>query len=265
MKLRNWLAMAAVVAVSLGAMTVAGARPQGQQQGATVTRGTVQQSCFQSGSGATFFRPCVSIHGNVYSIQAPSGSEHINVGTTIEGYGICSNTGYVYDSYVAEGGLGVQTISQPNGPNTFPLSIVRSGGGWRITQTYARDAVQREFNITMAVKNTSASSKTNVDISRFFDGDVDNDVLNVYDASLDAVWGRDLHSLALQSVSLATTHHVSIEMFSELGSNLANGVCSIPNNPGPTATGDWAGVATYHFSSIAAGATKTVKFTYRVM
>lgn len=265
MSVRRWLALGAAVLLSVGVMTVAGAQ-QGSQQRSTVTRSLTQQSCFQSGSGATFFRPCVSVHGNVYSIQAPSGVEHINIGGVFEGYGICSNTGYVYDAGATESGFGAQTISQPNGPNTFPLSIVRSGGGWRVTQTYARDATQREFNITMAVKNTTTSSKTNVLINRFFDGDIDNDPFNdIYDASLDAVWGREVHALALQSVSLATTHFVSIESYPELSGNLAGGVCSIPNNAGPTAPGDWAGVSTYSFSSIAAGATKTVKFTYRIM
>lgn len=265
MKHRNWLAIAAVVLVSLGAMTVAGARTQDRQQRTTVGRSVVQQSCFQSGSGATFFRPCVSIHGNVFSLQAPSGVEHINIGGDIEGYGICSNLGYVYDAAAGEAGFGGQTITQPNGANTLPLSIARTGGGFRVTQTYARDTVQREFNITMAVKNVTASPITNVKIVRFFDGDVDNSFTNVYDSSLDGVWGRNVRGLALQSVSLATSHTVAIESYSQLVAGVAGGVCNIPTNPGPTAASDWAGVAYYSFSSIAAGATKTVKFTYRII
>jgi len=264
MRVRTWLAMGAAALVSLGVMTSAGAGPQSIQQRTAVARSLTQQSCFQSGSGATFYRPCVSTHGNVYSIQAPSGAEHVNIGTPIEGYGICYDGGYVYDAAFQENGFGAQTISQPNGPNTFPLSIARSGGGFRVTQTYARDATQREFNITMTVKNTTTSSKTNVLVNRFFDGDVDGNFTNTYDASLDAVWGRDVHSLALQAVSLATTHFVSIEGISELGAGLAGGVCNIPNNAGPV-VGDYAGVVTYSFPSIAAGVTKTVKFTYRVM
>jgi hypothetical protein len=264
MSVRRWVALGAAVLLSVGVMTVAGAGPRSLQQRTTVARSLTQQSCFQSGSGATFYRPCVSTHGNVYSIQAPSGVEHINLGTTIEGYGICYDGGYVYDAAFQESGFGAQTISQPNGPNTFPLSIARSGGGFRVTQTYARDATQRELNITMTVKNTTTSSKTNVLVNRFFDGDLDNGFYNTYDASLDAVWGRDVHSLALQAVSLATTHYVSIETADELYFGLAGGVCNIPNSAGPI-VGDYAGVVTYSFSSIAAGATKTVKFTYRLM
>jgi len=265
MKVRSWLAITAVVLVSLGAMTVAGAGPQDQQQGTTVGRSVTQQSCFQSGSGATFFRPCVSIHGNVFSLQAPSGFEHINIGNDIEGYAICSSLGTVYDAATQEAGFGAQTITQPGGANTLPLSIARTGGGFRLTQTYARDTVQREFNITMAVKNVTASTITNVKVVRFFDGDVDNDVFNIYDNSVDGVWGRDLRSLALQSVSLGTAHTVAIESFGQLISGVAGGVCNIPTNPGPTSDADWAGVAYYSFPSIAAGATKTVKFTYRIM
>jgi hypothetical protein len=260
MKPRNWLAMAAVVAVSLGAMTVAGARPQAGAK-PVAARLTAIQSCFQSGSGATFYRPCVTTGGNV-SIEAPSGVQHIG---GFEGYGLCSNTGYVYDAKLSGSGFGAPTISQPNGPNTFPLSIARSGGGWRVTQTFARDATQREFNITFAVKNTTASAKTSVEFIRFFDGDIDGDFSDdTYDRSLDAVWGRDIHGVALQAVSLATTHFAEIESFSDLNSGLAAGVCGTIPVAGPV-TGDYSGVVRYTFSSIAAGATKTVKFTYRVI
>ena len=148
---------------------------------------------------------------------------------------------------------------------TFPLSIVRSGGGWRVTQTFARDATQREFNITFAVKNTTASAKTSVEFIRFFDGDIDIDFTDdTYDRSQDAVWGRDIHGVALQAVSLATSHVSEIESFSSLSSGLATGTCSHTPVVGPV-VGDYSGVMTYTFSSVAAGATKTVKFTYRVI
>jgi hypothetical protein len=268
MRGRTWLLMGMVLAVVVTGLVSAGAGASGRvaagTQPATTNRSVTPQSCFSSGSGATGYRVCVSTHGNVYSIQAPIGNEHVNVGTVLEGYGICSNTGYVYDSGSYEGGFGAQTISQPGGPNTFPLSIARSGGGFRVTQTYARDATQRELNITFAVRNTTASSKTNVYINRFFDGDLDNNTSNVYDASLDAVWGRNVHGLALQAVALAQTHYVQIETFSELLGNLATGTCNIPNTAGPV-TGDYSGVVSYYFPSIAAGATKTVKFTYRII
>jgi hypothetical protein len=260
MRRRNWLAMAAVLAVSLGAMTVAGARPQAGTK-PTAARLSTIQSCFQSGSGATFYRPCVTTGGNV-SIEAPSGVQHIG---GLEGYGLCSNTGYVYDAKIPGSGFGAPTISQPNGPNTFPLSIARSGGGWRVTQTFARDATQREFNITFAVKNTTASAKTSVEFIRFFDGDIDGDFADdTYDRSLDAVWGRDVHGVALQAVSLATTHFAEIQAFTSLSNGLAAGVCSTTPVAGPV-VGDYSGAVRYTFSSIAAGATKTVKFTYRVI
>ena len=268
MRVRRWLALGAVALVSVGAMTAAVARPQStaaSTQPTTVARSQTQQSCFQSGSGATFYRPCVSIHGNVFSIQAPSGVEHVNAGYPIEGYGICSDSGYVYDAGLTENGFGAQTISQPNGPNSLPLSIVRSGGGWRLTQTYALDKLQRKIDVTMAVKNTTGSAMTNVTIARFVDQDADGvNTPNYFDASADAVWGRYTRSVALQAVSLATTHFVAIESFGELSGGLANGNCTIPNTSGPV-TGDYSGVAYYTFSSIAAGVTKTVKFTYRIM
>ena len=261
MRIRTWLAMGAVTLVSLGVMTAAGARPQAGTAKPALARLTPIQSCFQSGSGATFYRPCVTTGGNV-SIEAPSGVQHL---PGYEGYGLCSNTGYVYDAKSTGSGFGAPTVSQPNGPNTFPLSIARSGGGWRVTQTFARDATQREFNITFAVRNTTASTKTSVEFIRFFDGDIDGDPSDdVYDRSLDAAWGRDVHGVALQAVSLATTHFAEIETYGSLSSGLAAGVCSTSPLAGPV-TGDAAGVIRYTFSSVAAGATKTVKFTYRIM
>jgi len=268
MTVRRWLALGAAALVSLGVMTAAGAGPQSgaAQQTTRVARSLTQQSCFQSGSGATFYRPCVSIHGNIYSIQAPSGVEHVNVGNPIEGYGICSDSGYVYDSGFAESGFGAQTITQPNGPNSLPLTITRTGGGFRLTQTYALDKLQRKIDVTMAVRNTTSSAQTNVTIARFVDGDLDGTAdFDIYDKSLDAVWGRESHALALQAITLAPSHDVAIESYAQLYTGLAGGVCSIPDNAGPTAPGDWAGVASYYYPSIAAGTTKTVKFTYRIM
>jgi hypothetical protein len=266
MKVRRWLSLGAVAMVTLGIMTAAGARPESrkvQPDTASAQRSVTQQSCFQSGSGATFFRPCVSTHGNMYRSEAPSGAQHIFGGN--EGYGICSNTGFVYDAGATEAGFGAQTVSQPGGVNTFPLSIARSGGGWRVTQTYARDATQREFNITVAVRNTTTTAKTDVYIARFFDGDLDGDAGDdVYLDTADAVIGRDLRGLALQAVSLGTSHDAIAQSHANYALGVASGNCNWTPVTTP-ATGDYTGLAYYYFPSVAAGTTKTVKFTYRVM
>ncbi len=77
------------------------------------------------------------------------------------------------------------------------------------------------------------------------------------------MWGRDIHGLALQAVSLATTHFAEIQSYGSLGSGLAGGTCSTTPVAGPV-VGDYTGAVRYTFSSVAAGTTKTVKFTYRV-
>ena len=210
----------------------------------------------------------MSVHGNVYSIQAPSGVEHVNVGTPIEGYGICSNTGYVVRRrFAARPGFGAQTITPAERSQHLPAHD-RALRWWvqAHADVRARHQLQRELNVTMAVKNTTALVEDERDIARFFDGDIDGDPSTT---STTSRWTRcgvaTSTRLALQAISLAPSHDVAIETFGQLTGGLAGGVCSIPDNPGPTASSDWAGVASYYFPSIAAGATKTVKFTYRIM
>jgi hypothetical protein len=93
-------------------------------------------TCFASytaGSGPTFLSFCVTNTGNIMQLQSPAGVYHISS----EGYAVCSSYDpsnlaplpVAYDAAYFESDWGAPTITQPNGPNTFPLTIVRSSTG----------------------------------------------------------------------------------------------------------------------------------------
>jgi len=242
----------------------AGARP--------VNAATTTLGCFSSGAGATYFQVCVSNEGNVLSIQAPSGNSI--KGSTLEGYELCDVAGlHGYDAGSGgTSGFGSATITEPGGANTLPLTISRktNDGEYRLTQTFALDGVERDFTITMAVKNLTSSSVAGVRLVRYFvsaiDGDSGDDV---YDDSTDSVWGRDVagigtsgHGLSLSVLSLKTTHNTYVSTSSNVGSNV--NTCGVSSVSGPTAPGDFGGVVLNDIGSIAAGASKTVKLVYRV-
>jgi hypothetical protein len=50
-----------------------------------------------------------------------------------------------------ESGFGAAIINQPNGANTFPLTITpdTTDGFFRLQQTFSRDAAEKDVTITM--------------------------------------------------------------------------------------------------------------------
>jgi hypothetical protein len=96
--------------------------------------------------GASFTQTRIGVtgHGNVAQFNSPgiSGSEHISSVATRSGYQVCYATGAggpfftAFDFTVTESGWAAGAIiSQPNGPNSFPLEITRTTGDGRIRVT----------------------------------------------------------------------------------------------------------------------------------
>src|SRR5213594_1450398 len=100
------------------------------------------QSFYTSGSGSSYMKFCVTTNGNIAKFESPQGFTQMYA----EGYGVCDNTipssGYWVDyydhEYTGSGNWATPVVVQPNGPNTFPLKIVRSSsdGLWTLTQTF---------------------------------------------------------------------------------------------------------------------------------
>ncbi len=157
------------------------------------------QSTFTSGSNQTYLQFCTTVNGNVTELQSPAGEEHIREGKYLEGYGICdfnSSLTRYYDW--ADGGDSgnwlAAVITQPGGPNTFPLKITRttSDGIYTLTQSFTRDTVEPTVIIKMTLKNDSAVSR-DFALVRYADIDANNgdggDYKNWFDYTHDAAWG----------------------------------------------------------------------------
>jgi hypothetical protein len=236
--------------------------------------------CFSthtSGSGATSMKICISQHGNLMQFESPvGGGDHISS----EGYVVCSeSTGntvvHGFDSGFLESGFGPAAITQPNGPNTFPLTIVRdtTDGVFRLTQTFSRDTTEQDVTITMKLKNLSGSARDFVLLSRYFDGDLEGTSQNDhYDWSTESVWGRDGIpegggpitgvALTLTALTFGTSHSTLVERFADFNPGSCFGSPDFLDLP-PTEEGDWVGRVRYFLGTIQSGKTKTVKVVYR--
>ena len=225
-------------------------------------------NCFVSGSGASYLKVCVSGDGTLEEFQSPAGSQQLAAADDLEGYALCSGTGagllvHGYDAGLDESGFGAATLTQPGGPGTFPLTIVREtvDGLFELTQKYARDSGEKDFTITMTLKNLSASPITRVKLARYFNGDMDGDGADdLYDRTLDTVWGTQGpsgHGLGLFAKS-ATSHATRVEYASAWDP----GVCDVAGVT-PDVANDYAGRITYNLGTINAGASKTVYLVYR--
>jgi hypothetical protein len=175
------------------------------------------QSTFAFGSGPTLFNFCVSSHGNLVQFTSPEGFEHIREGFIGEGYGICDgNPKKRYFDY-ADGGVSGDwndpVITQPGGPNTFPLKITRatSDGIFTLTQVFSRNTSERVAKIAMTIRNNSASPKT-ITLIRFADIDANNanhgNFMNEFDSGSDSAWGYNsrAYGVMISAVPVSVPH-----------------------------------------------------------
>jgi len=184
---------------------------------------------FTSGSGATAFNFCVTQNGNILSLESPAGAEHIRVGVFMEGYTICDHTlGLRYwdlGAFSPNGDFQAPIIVQPNGPNTFPLTITRTTWDFIYTlkQTFSRNVQDRSVLVTMALTNNDITFTGNRSVSfwRAADFDMDGNIFNWGAATKDSAfaWNNVAalspggHGGALTSLSLAVPHSAGVVPF----------------------------------------------------
>lgn len=234
-------------------------------------------STYTSGSGANFMKVCISRHGNLVQFESPAGSEHIRVNTIGEGYSVCGDIGGVtkfgHDAGFNESGFGSPTITQPNGANTFPLTITRktTDEKFQLIQKFSRDTKEKDVTITMTLKNISASPISTVKLTRYFDGDIDNDTDDDrYARTGSSVWGyEDVqapfgegHGLMLTPLTFSTLHSAVVRTFSAWSSTL-DSCGDVIVEPTPTDFGNFVGEVSYFLGTMNADQSKTVKFIYR--
>jgi hypothetical protein len=219
--------------------------------------------CTATGTGQAYFKTCTTSFGTLSEIRSPFGASDP---LRIDGYALCSALGtHGVETGSGEGfGFGTPTTSTPT------TNVRKTNDGYlQVTQTFLRDAVQKEIVITVTIRNISAISLLNVRFSRFFDADFDepNDYGGatlrsafIWDKYPPAEPGRGLE-LAARTYTFATDGHlVTYANFVPLTTGCTSG---LPGAQG--ALDDWTGRVTYVIGTIPPGASKIVKFVYRMM
>jgi hypothetical protein len=189
---------------------------------------TTCQSTFTAGSGDFAMQFCVTENGNIAQYATPLADEHILTGTIGEGYGICdvNDPGGQVEYYDYAGGGATAnwetpTIDQPNGANTFPLTITRktSGGVWKLVQTFSQSVADRAIKIKMDLHNLTGDNRA-VNLVRFADINANGQATN--------------NSLATPFSALAIRfNQVGIELRDAAHSPHETFVQRVPSGPSP--------------------------------
>jgi hypothetical protein len=222
--------------------------------------------CWASGSGANYYRVCVSKHGNVVELASPAGNDYIRVGGVGEGYVACaaaSASGPVttyYDAASEESGW-----AEPYKVTSVPvISRKTADGKLELVQSYKTDAGERDFTITMTLYNRSNGPLYKVRLDRYADLDASNTVKSdVFHKSPRAVFATDNSNptkLAIMTELTAASFDTAVHSSSTWQKN----ACNQPASPSPTVPEDWVGRISYNIGTLAKGASKTVKLQYRL-
>jgi hypothetical protein len=234
-------------------------------------KSTTSFRTFTSGAGLTLFRWTISSHGNIILLESPANFKHLN---NAEGYVVSMNTsnGVVryYDAGFAEssGCTGNLRSWSPtvleSGLNANGTTLARStcDGAWRLTQTFLRNPINHELAVTMTLRNTSGFNYTNVLLSRYFDGDIDNDFGDdSYSRTFDTVEGRDstIDILSLTATTFDVAHTTAIHSYGGWNPTVA----SQGSVGSPTGAGDFVGRVTYNLGTVNNATQKVVRVLYK--
>jgi hypothetical protein len=237
-----------------------------QTKTASIIAASTCSSTYTTGAGLTFLSFCITSTGNVMQLQNPAGIYYISS----EGYALCSSYDpsnlaplpVAYDAAYFESNWGAPTITQPHGPNTFPLTIVRlSTGGFKLKQTFSRDTSEDDITITMTLTNQSGSVMYNVQLDRYLDADADNTTSNIYGRSADNIYAYvDLGSgIMMGDITRTVSHTTAVHTY---GTWVRN-TCNQASTATPTPYQDGVGRISYLFGTMNNGASKTVKVVIR--
>jgi hypothetical protein len=231
---------------------------------------------FTYGTAAQKFNFCISDHGNIQKLESPGPYLEINTG---EGYVVCSQSGVSgFDAGFAEDGWGAATVSQPGGANTLPLTITRQStdGKFELKQTFDWNGLEKEVSIAMELKNLTAASITNIQVTRYFDGDLGgNGSDDTYTSIKDSVFGLDFtpnayksQGIMLTALSLNVPHSFQIESFGHwnpIGNLEQTARQCLSSTPlaSPASSNDLLGRLIYNLGTLGAGGAKKVLMVYR--
>lgn len=246
---------------------------------------------FSGGSGASYFKVCVSDRGNVVSFETPAGYEQAISG---DGYVVCSAglkdvTVHGWDAGgYGQAGFGPPLIEQPNGANTLPLTIRRTtlDGVFEVVQTYRFDAFEKDFTVDMQVSNLTRDPRLRVRLARFLrmspnqsvetgGGHGENnatrtaDSVLLWDDSNDSGPVGPTYGVSMTARSFAVRHSAVIEDHDDWnpedsdGPQRAEGCSPISVTTPKLRLRDLQGRVTYDFGTVGRFETRRVSFLYR--
>jgi hypothetical protein len=225
------------------------------------TPGTNCFKTFTSGSGDKFLGWCYSADGNVARFESPAASEHIRVGTILDGYAICSSAGVEAVDYAAgmTGESGFNPPTQQAAANTVRRAT--TSGRFLLTMVFSQSATEKFAKVTMSLKNTSGASIAGVRLSRFVDFDVDGVTGgNRWDQTTHSAIAIQTHGMAFSGTSFGTGRVVQIESFGDLTDDTG---CDASTPLLVPTSGDDAARITYNVGALTNNQTKTVVFRYQ--
>jgi hypothetical protein len=222
-----------------------------------------------SGSGQTLFSTCVTNTGNVAKFITPSGVSNIYA----DSYAICdaeTDAGMALARAYSRIGDTEFNFLAPSSHTTTSNVRKTADGRYTLTQSFARDAPEKQLVITITLKNNGPGSVTNVRLTRYVDIDANNTPSNdTFFNSADSIVGVDgtLDSERGMMVGVLTpeiSHTVRIVSFTDFSNSQEYKYCSpAAPYPSPTSLGDWLGFVRFNLGTMAAGTSKTVKLFYR--
>ena len=201
----------------------------------------------------SFLSYCVTVNGNIASLQSPSGFDSIAQGGVGEGYGVCdlsTGTSYYDWAYVDSGTWGAPVLLSSSA-SAVKIARTTTDGLWTLTQTITKQSgVQPYAKITMALKNNTGITK-DAYLVRYADVDpanrpfTDSTFLESFDSSQYSAWGYAALNNSLGEPSLGL-------MLEEIGQpnvpygfeGIAQNTSAAPNpcNPGANYAGYQASV-----------------------
>ena len=228
------------------------------------------QFTFTAGASNTFLRYCVTDGGNILGIEGPQG--HFMVPDDREGYGICDqSTGvsyFDYGSFGASSNWGpVNVVSHT--AKSVKMTRTTSDGIWTLTQVFNLVAgTSPMVKDTMTLKNNTAAAR-GAFLLRYADTDIDGDVTNNLDATIEAASAWNSVStpnenaisrgLMLQNVGVARVTHQAIAQNFPSAPDTCNPFGLFP--PGPQVQVDGSlGLAYQAFVGGGSSATATVGY-----
>jgi hypothetical protein len=250
---------------------------------------------FSCGADFTQVELRISTHGNVNAFSSPGPAMPNHINGSLAGYQVCYATGSSGPFFTAFDGGGAEagwaagvSVSQPNGPGTFPLEIARdtADGRVRITRRFTGNSfvapvppgnaldlngngqacdtleecgncTNRTLHVLTRVTNLTGGNLFNIAVVEKADFNIGGVTGNRFGRSTDSVVAyADLsedpshaYAMLLQTLILPATSGVL-----NAGSYGFPSSCAVTSVTTPTATGNFEGILGQSFGTLSPGA-----------